>query len=139
MSGNPEAWDFITATKEAREAMEAQEKAEKTREEAAVDLADAERNYRKALATEIVSQHEGGAAWSAAADLARGDEGVADLRHSRDLAKGMLDVAETSAWRHNANRREVLAFIEWSKLVAPLGQGAEPTTLERPIGQRRAA
>jgi hypothetical protein len=122
MTGNPQAWDFVEATTHAREAMEEQRAAEGNRESAAVDLAEAERLYRKALAKKIVELHDGGAAWSTCADLARGDDGVADLRYARDLAKGMLDVAETQAWRHNANRRELLSFIEWSKHVAPLGE-----------------
>lgn len=139
MSAYAEPYDFNDAVAAARRAAEAQKAAEEARRDASKKLAEAERAYRQSLAAEIVRQHADGAAWTVAQDLARGAKDVAELRYLRDVAKGVLDAEETRSWRHQADRRDTHAFIEWSKVVAPLGQGAEPALLERPIGSRRAA
>lgn len=77
--------------------------------------AEAERAYRKALAQKITELRAEGKPATLAADLARGDEHVANLRYRRDIAEGIVEAAKQSGWRHQANRRDGLEFIDWSK------------------------
>lgn len=132
---------------EARSAVNAakasQADAERFRQQCSAELADAEQAYRAALAREIVRQHDGGVAWTVAKDLARGDDKVARLRHHRDVAAGVLDAAETAAWRHTADRRSLDQLIRWS-MARDLAEGAgtapEPPEGDMPVfGGRRAA
>lgn len=132
-------YDFGEAITATRRAAEAQKAAEQDRRDSAKDLAEKEQTYRVALAKQIVAEHAAGAAWTVAQDLARGEKRVAQLRYERDVAKGVLDAAEQRAWRHTADRKDMTEFIQWSRIVAPLGQQQEPTRLERPVGARRAA
>lgn len=125
MSGNPQPYDFNEAREAVREASQAMKAAEQNRRDASERLASAERAYRMALARKIVEEHADGVAWTVAQDVARGDKTVADLRYARDVAKGVLDAAETVAWRHTADRRDLSALIDWSKRVAPTGEYGE--------------
>lgn len=132
-----EARDAVNAEKAAQAA------AEDFRRQASRALADAEQAYRVALASEIVRQHDAGVAWTVAKDLARGAEPVALLRHKRDIAAGVLDAAETAAWRHNANRRALDKLVEWS-MRRDLAEGAgtvavPPESAMETFGGRRAA
>jgi hypothetical protein len=120
-----QAWDFFQAVEATRKAKEAQEDAETAREEAAEALATAELTYRKALAQEITRQHGDGTAWTVCQDMARGEDHVAQLRYERDVAHGVLAATEQRAWRHTADRKDALALIEWSRVVAPLGEQRE--------------
>jgi thymidylate synthase ThyX len=115
-------YDFGEARTKVAEASDAMKAAEQFRRDASEALAEAERTYRVALAKRIVAVHGEGAAWTVAQDLARGDKQVADLRYDRDVAKGVLDAAETVAWRHTADRRDLSKLIDWSMRVAPDGQ-----------------
>lgn len=115
-------YDFPEAVAAARRAAEAQKAGEQAVRDAAADLAEKERAYRVALARRIVEVHGEGAAWTVAQDLARGDQAVADLRYHRDVANGVLEAAQQRAWRHTADRKDVLEFIQWSRRVAPDGQ-----------------
>ncbi len=124
-------WDFYEATAAARTATEAQKGAEQARRDAATEHAEAERVYRKALAKKIAEHHGEGVAWTVCQDMARGDDSVADLRYERDVKKGVLDAAEQRAWRHTADRKDVTEFIQWSRIVAPLGEQAEPEPVRR--------
>lgn len=126
MSEFVQPYDFAEARAKVDEASRAMKAAEQARRDASRALADAERAYRVALARKIVEVHAEGAAWTVAQDLARGDKQVADLRYLRDVAKGVLDAAETVAWRHTADRKDLAALIAWSMRVAPDGQ-SEPT------------
>jgi hypothetical protein len=123
-------WDFTEAVSHARKAAEAQKACEQAVRDASEQLAEAERQYRMALAKEILEQHAAGAAWTVAQDLARGEKRVADLRYARDVAKGVLDAAEQRAWRHTADRKDVLTFSEWSQR-RDLAEGNGPV-YERP-------
>ncbi len=129
-------YDFAEAVAATRRAAESQKQAEQDRRDAAADLADKERAYRVSLAKRILETHAQGTAWTVAQDIARSDVAVANLRYERDVAKGILDAAEQRAWRHTADRRDMNEFIQWSRLVAPLGQTDEPRFLDRPIGAR---
>lgn len=95
--------------------------------EAAKELGLAEERYRVALARKITELHADGVAWSACADLARGDTGVARLRMLRDVAEGVREASVQAAWRRNADRRDVGRFIEWSgrRELAEAGLGSE--------------
>ena len=84
--------------------------------------AAAERAYRVALAKKIIELHAEGVAWSSCSDLARGDRDVADLRYRRDVAAGVREAAQSATWRLTADRKDLLALVEWSKKVAPDGQ-----------------
>lgn len=139
MSPNPTPWDFNEAVTASREAGEAQASAEVAREQAAAEFAEKERLYREALAAEIVKTHADGAAWTVAQDLARGEKHVAQLRFDRDVAQGIKDAIEQQAWRRTADRKDVTELIQWSRVIAPLGEQPEPKTLGAPIGGRRAA
>lgn len=108
-------WDFEEAVLASRTAANAQRNAEDACKAAAASLAEAERTYRMALAKRIVQAHADGVAWSVASDIARGDQMVADLRYSRDVAKGALDAAEQRSWRQAADRRDTLEFVRWSR------------------------
>lgn len=119
---NPHPFDFNEARSAVRDASQAMKAAESNRRDASKSLAEKERAYRVALARKIVEVHADGAAWTVAQDLARGDKHVADLRYERDVAKGVLDAAETVAWRHTADRRDLSSLINWSQRVAPEGQ-----------------
>lgn len=51
-------------------------------------LADAEKKYRIAMRKEFLRLHiEDKVAWTACGELARGEEGVAELRFTRDIRK----------------------------------------------------
>lgn len=113
MSDQP--WDFATARTACRDASAAQANVEKDLREAYRSYGEAERNYRKALAIEIVKAHGDGVAWSTAPDLARGDDHVADLRFKRDVAEGVKDAMEHAAWRRNADRKDAQRFADWSQ------------------------
>ena len=119
---NPQPYDFNEARDAIREASAAMKAAENNRRDASRDLAEKERAYRVALARKIVEVHANGTAWTVSQDIARGDERVADLRYARDVAKGVLDAAETVAWRHTADRRDLSSLVNWSQRVAPDGQ-----------------
>lgn len=108
-------WDFAQAVAAARRGAESQQAGEQAMRDAAADLAEKERTYRKALAVKIVELHAGGCAWTVAQDVARGDNQVAQLRYDRDVAKGVMAAAEQRAWRHTADRKDLLEFIQWSR------------------------
>lgn len=141
MTGRP--YTFGEAVQAINAAKAAQASAEDFRRQASAELADAEQAYRVALASEIVRQHDGGAAWTVAQDLARGAQPVAALRHRRDVAAGVLDAAETAAWRHNADRRALDKLTEWS-MRRDLAEGAGTVAVPaesamETFGGRRAA
>jgi len=93
----------------------AQEVAEAETRRAYAQFAEAERVYRKALAEKIVRLRAEGAAATTAADLARGEAQVAELRYRRDVAEGIVEAAKQAGWRLQANRRDGHEFIDWSK------------------------
>lgn len=133
------AFTFAEARDAVNAAKAAQAAAEDFRRQASRDLADAEQAYRVALASEIVRQHDAGVAWTVAKDLARGKREVALLRNRRDIAAGVLDAAETAAWRHNADRRALDKFVDWS-MRRDLAEGAGVSGPDGQVfGGRRAA
>ena len=107
-------FDFEEARRAIRTAATSQVEAEQDRAEAVATAAEAERDYRVAFARRIVELHDGGVAWTVAADVARGDEDVAELRRVRDIAQGLLGVAEARAFRTAADRRSLDALVSWS-------------------------
>lgn len=125
MSGNPEAWSFDEARNASRRAHENQSGAEQARRDAAEGLALAERLYRTNLACRIVELKAEGMPATVCQDIARGDAGVADLRYERDVRQGVLDAVEQAAWKFTADRKDVNEFVQWSRIVAPLGEQIE--------------
>jgi hypothetical protein len=114
MSSAP--WDFGEAIQACRNASRAQEQTEQQVKEAAVKLAEAEEQYRLALAREIVRAHDqDGLAWSVCADVARGTVEVARLRKQRDIAEGVYEAMRQAAWRRVADRRDAQRFSDWSQ------------------------
>lgn len=144
MSERSQPWDFGQAMANSNAIKAAQAQAESFYKDQAKGFAKAEEDYRIALATEIVSQHDSGVAWSVAPDLARGDKHVAELRRKRDIAEGMKDAALQALWRLAADRRDLGRFIEWSRAVdvrVHAGDGrdqeSEPDNVET-FGRRAA-
>jgi len=113
MSTGP--WDFDQARDAARKASMAQRTAEDFIRDAFKTFALAEESYRLALAQKIVEIHAEGTAWSATADLARGDKTVARLKRDRDIAEGVVEAAKQAGWRASKDRDDVAAFIGWSQ------------------------
>lgn len=107
-------YTFGEAVERSNHLSTAQQLAEGETKRAYAQYAEAERAYRLALAKEITRQRASGAAATLAADLARGDEHVAELRYRRDVAEGIVEAAKQSGWRHQANRRDGHEFIAWS-------------------------
>jgi hypothetical protein len=107
-------YTFDEATRRAVALSSAQKTAEEATRRAYAGYAEAERAYRKALATKITELRADGQPATLAADLARGDERVADLRYRRDVAEGVVEAARQAAWRLQANRRDGHEFIQWS-------------------------
>jgi len=114
---------FPEARHAAHVASQRQIAGEEARKQAAVDLADAERVFRKALAVKSVELHAEGVAWSAVDSLARGDAHVADLRYKRDVARGVLDAAESAGYRLQADRRVLEQLVRWS-MAREMAEGA---------------
>ena len=125
MSERRQAYDFLESVEASRRGKESQERAEDDRKKAIEDLAEAERQYRMLLAKEILTMKAQGTPATVCQDLARGVPLVADLRYKRDVAQGIADVAEQRAWRGTADRRDIQELIQWSRLVAPLGEQFE--------------
>lgn len=92
----------------------AQKAAEAETKRAYGALAEAERAYRVALASEITRLRAAGISVTLAADLARGERTVANLRYRRDIAEGVVEAAKQSGWRHQANRKDGHELLRWS-------------------------
>lgn len=118
LQGIREPFDFITAVQEHRLASEAQHRAEQFLAAKHREAAEAERLYREAVSREILSLTATGKPATVARDLARGDKHVAELQFKRNIAEGLVDAAQQSIYRHTANRRDLLQFIEWSRRVS---------------------
>lgn len=108
-------WDFAEAAQNSRNAQARQQMAEDRLKDAFREFAEAEEVYRLALAKKILVYKSEGFAITACSELARGDREVASLRRQRDIAEGVREAAQSSLWRHNANRKDVLHFSEWSQ------------------------
>jgi hypothetical protein len=113
MSDGP--WSFHEAQTHLRSAAANQAAVEPAIREAFRAFAVAEEEYRKALAVEIVAAHDDGIAWSAAPELARGDDRVARLRRERDVAEGVKEATLQLAWRRVADRKDAQRFADWSQ------------------------
>lgn len=127
-------WTFDEARQACREASRRQEEAEQSFQEAAVDAAKGEEAYRLALAEEIISQHDGGVAWTVAPDLARGQKRVAELRRKRDIAVGVRDALDQACWRRNADRKDAQRFADWS-MRRELAEGYDDAPTEHHRGR----
>jgi len=109
-------FEIADAREAAHKASELQRGVEDQIRNASRELAEAERQYRLALATEILrlkAQEE--VAWTACEQIARGESNVANLRYARDVAKGVLEAAQQQAFRYGADRRDLHRLIEWSQ------------------------
>jgi hypothetical protein len=124
------ALDIVGAREAERHASQQQQGSEREVIHRARELAAAERNYRMALAQKITSEHASGTAWTVCAELARGDQKVADLRFERDVAAGMKEAADQAAWRHSADRRALGRLVEWSQRIdlRSGGEGEQETS-----------
>lgn len=95
-------------------ASELQRYVEDSLKRASSELADAEREYRKALATKILELRDAGNAITACEQIAKGDDHVADLRHARDIAGGVWEATRQEAFRRGADRKDVGRLLDWS-------------------------
>lgn len=125
--------EIADARDAAYRASELQRECEDQIRAAARDLANKERGYRQALATKILELRaaEDAAAWSACADLARGDRKVATCKFERDVADGVLDAARQQAFRRGADRRDVHELLRWSQ-ARDLRTDTPPPSFDRP-------
>jgi hypothetical protein len=114
VSAAPLPWTITDAREALARSSAAQSAAEQGLRKAVQDYAHAEENYRRALATRIAQLRGEGAAATVAADLARGDEHVAQLRRVRDIAEGVKEAMAQVGWRASADRRDTQALAEWS-------------------------
>jgi hypothetical protein len=108
-------WTFDEAARRCTDASRRQEQAEHAYRDATIAFAHAEEAYRRALAETILRVHADGAAWTAAGDLARGDQRVAGLRRDRDIAEGVRDALMQACWRRVADRKDAQRFADWSQ------------------------
>ena len=122
-----QAWDFFDALRASEKGKQGQEDAEKARREAFDEFATAERLYRVKLAERIKAIRAEGTAATTAEALAKGEAEVADLKYLMRVAEGDVAVAEQRAWRHTADRKDIQEFIQWSRIVTPLGEQREGT------------
>jgi len=138
----PAPWTFDEALDACRRASEAQASAETALISATRASAAAEEAYRKALAREIVHQHDNErVAWTVAPDLARGNALVAELRRERDIAEGVREATQQAAWRHAADRKDAQRFADWSmrrELAERAPGGDQPSWSEAFAGGRAA-
>lgn len=74
----------------------------------------ARRAYQTSLAQKILDLRASKTAATLCAELARGDEHVADLRFKKDVAEGVMEAARAAVWRHTADRRELEQLVDWS-------------------------
>lgn len=108
-------FDFARAHSAHEDASREQETAETSIGQKNRAYAQAEESYRKALALEMWRlRRDEQVAWSSLADLARGEDKVADLKRKRDEAEGDLTIANHAAYRRGADRRDTERFIDWS-------------------------
>jgi hypothetical protein len=126
---------------DARDALAASSRAQSASENAVIEAvkaaAHAEKAYRVALAKKITELRAEGAAATTAADLARGDQHVAQLRFHRDVAEGVKEATVQSGWRASADRKDAQALADWSCRRELAEGGAGPVSLEEHV--RRAA
>jgi hypothetical protein len=119
MSDEPQVnfgpWTIEEAREACRKATKGQQGAEDRLKQAYKEFAEAEEDYRKTLALEIVQQHDNGVAWTVAPDLARGNIHVAEKRRVRDIKEGLVEAAKQASWRHTANRKDTQRFADWSQ------------------------
>lgn len=115
---NPTPWDFMEAKAAAARTSRAQAQAEEDYREASAAYSIAERAYRVELAKRMTELRADGQPATLIPDLAKGDERIASLKSERDLSRGLLDAATHAIWRHNADRRDVQRFIDWSLQVS---------------------
>lgn len=124
-------WSFEQALEKCRSAAAAQKAVERDLREAFKDFAEAEERYRKALAEAILHEaHDNGVAWTATADIARGDKHVAKLRRDRDVAEGLKEAMLQAAWRRAADRKDAQRFADWSQRRELAEFHGEPTPQE---------
>jgi hypothetical protein len=128
--------EIADARQAAHKASELQRGVEDGIRNASRNLAEAERQYRLALAKEILRlKAQDGVAWTACEHIARGEPKVADLRYARDVAKGVLEAASQQAFRYGADRRDLHRLIEWSQR-RDLRTDAPPEQWPQPEGSR---
>lgn len=106
-------------------------------------LAEAEREYRRAMSKRIVELKAAGTPSTVCKDVAYGEHEpypIDDLRYNRDVAAGVLEAAVQRKFRIAADRRSLDALTEWSMkqslAIHPSVQEPVETT---PIGSVRAA
>lgn len=100
------------------------------------ELADAERDYRRALSTEILRLHAGGKglAITTCADVARGDDDVSELRHAYKIATANFEATKQQAFRRGSDRRDVDTLLNWS-MKRDLRTDTPPPGWDRQTGE----
>lgn len=112
VGGRP--WDIDEAVEKAHAGAALQRQSEADVRDAYKAYAEADENYRKALARKIVELRASGASIVLSRDLARGDEEIAMLKRVAVIAEGVKEAAHQASWRRSADRRDIERFSEWS-------------------------
>lgn len=103
-----------------------QREAERFRNERVKAAAEAEKAYRRGLAVKIIELREQGWPATVCEHLARGDDEISDLKAAASILQGAVDTASHSLYRMGSDRKSLDSLVDWSKRVAPDGQGDEP-------------
>jgi hypothetical protein len=108
-------WDWDEAASALRACSGAQKASEQFVLTAYQQYAQAEKAYRLALASKITELRAAGESVSLAADLARGDAHVADLRMKRDIQEGVKEAARQRSYTAAADRKDAQGLAQWSQ------------------------
>jgi hypothetical protein len=126
---NGRPWSFDDSLLHARQASRSQEQAEQELKKAFTGAANAQQEYRVALAQKILELRAEGLPATLCQDLAKGDPKVSSLRLKWDISEGVKEAMQQAAWRRTADRKDVQSFIHWSRR-----KDEEEDRLGEPIG-----
>jgi hypothetical protein len=85
--------------------------------------AEAEREYRRALARKLIALRADGMAATLAKDLARGDEEVLAYSHARDIAADMVKFRHEVLEDRRGDRASLHKLVDYSMKVTPSWEG----------------
>lgn len=122
---NPDPYDYAGAKRAAARWSRDMTAAAEFRADAAAKYAQAEHDYRLALASKIAALKAEGWPATVCADMARGDKQVAKLRLDRDVSEGVKEAAELLGWKVSGDGRRLDRLVDWSMKVAPDGEFPE--------------
>jgi hypothetical protein len=108
-------WDFDEARDKLRACSSEQKASEEFIRTAYKGYAEAEKAYRLGKGSKITELRSSGESVTLAADLARGDAHVADLRMRRDIAEGVVEASKQRSYTAAADRKDAQGLAQWSQ------------------------